>query len=505
MTNPHTPEREDAERAAVFAPEPLFSPAQALAAAERCLQCFDAPCQAHCPASIPIPRFIRMLQSSNVRGAAEAIRSANPMAHSCGLACPQDQYCAAACTRGRLDGAVEIRRLHRYATSLDRKGRCPAPFSAAAPEARARKNTEAGRPAGVRQVAVVGAGPAGLACAFELSHHGVAVTVLEARRRAGGVLAHSIPLYRFPAEAIRDDVAFALGDAGAKPPAPGRSGRASVLPAPGRIRFLPGQPAGDWRELAERFDAVFLAPGAVARALDWGGHHLRGISSAIAFLECCRARRYRVKVGRRVAIVGGGNVAVDAALAVVRCGGLLSRSGGTHGTGHDGREHEPRRGKPPGGDRPEVHLFYRRSRPQMPAWDREVHEAERAGVHLHLLTQPVEFLGARGRVQAIRFQRTRLGRPDASGRPRPEPVSGSDFQLPFDQVLLATGMELAGPATGLPGTRAGWLKIRPSSGQVKGTVYAGGDATGSDQSIVSAVRDGKRAARAILRRLERRS
>ena len=471
------PVHEDSDLAAVFAPEALFSPAEALAAAERCLQCYDAPCQAHCPASIPIPRFIRMVQSSNIRGAAEAIRSANPMAHSCGLACPQDQYCAAACTRAKLDGAVEIRRLHRYATTVDRRGRPLAPRAGHATK------PDLSSP----HVAVVGAGPAGLACAFELAHHGVAVTVLEARRRPGGVLAHSIPLYRFPAGAIQDDVSFVLGRSGGRPRT---ASAAASPPAGGRIRVLAAQPIEDWRELESRYDAVFLAPGAVARSLDWGGCHLHGISSAITFLERCRARRYQVKVGARVAIVGGGNVAVDAALAAVRCGQewALRRDAGL------GTTDSPF---------PDVHLFYRRSRPQMPAWDREVHEAERAGVHLHMLTQPVEFIGRRGRVRSIRFQRIRLGPADRSGRPSPVPIPGSDFQLPFDQVLLATGMELEGGDTRLPRTRSGWLETRPATGQVKGIFYAGGDATGSDQSIVSAVGDGKRAARAILRRLER--
>ncbi len=443
----------------VFAQEPLLSPAEALAAAERCLQCFDAPCQAHCPAAIPIARFIRMIQSGNLRAAAEAVRGANPLAGSCGRACPEEQYCAGACTRARLDGAVAIRRLHRYATALDRR---PRPVRAV------------GAAGGC--VAIVGAGAAGLACACELKRHGVNVTLYEQRSTPGGVLAHTIPLYRFPSAAIKADTLQALR-------APVSPGSAAVPSDPAivpTVTVLTDRTITDWQALADAFDAVFVAPGAVARTMDWPGRDLRGVGDAIAFLERCRRRAYRLPVGRRVAVVGGGNVAIDTALAVARCG--------LEGVA---------------GERPEVHLIYRRSRRQMPAWDREIHEAERAGVHLHVLTQPVEALGRGGRVQALRLRRTRLGPPDAGGRPVAEVLPDSDFELPCDQVLLATGMELGATVSALPRTRAGWLRVRPASGRMRGNLYAGGDAIGADQSIVAAVRDGKRAARAILRRMGR--
>ena len=463
----------------LFEPEPPLSETQAAAEARRCLQCFDPPCQQQCPAGIAIPRFIRMLRSGNRRGAAEVVRSANPLADSCGVACPDEHYCAAVCTRGQIDEPILIRRLHRYATSGGAR---------AAPRAML-----PARSLGQR-VAVVGAGPAGLSCAFELQRAGVAVVLYEERRRAGGVLAHAIPRYRFPDETITGDLRWIRS--GARDRQAETDRRAHARPRAGSrqdsiagLEIRCGEQITDLAALARSFDAVCVAPGAIAHQVRLVGADLRGVSTALEFLELSRRRRYRNRVGRRVVVIGGGNIAVDGAMAAVRC----NLAGGSADRAVDSRARAI----------PEVHLVYRRSRAEMPAWERELLEAERAGVQIHLLEAPVRILGSRGRVSGIRLQKMRLGRRDASGRPAPQSVPGTEFELPCDQVLLATGTGLSDWARGLPHTRTGWLRTDARTRKVQDRIYAAGDATGAEQSIVSAVRDGKSAARAIVARLRR--
>jgi NADPH-dependent glutamate synthase beta subunit-like oxidoreductase len=197
------------------------------------------------------------------------------------------------------------------------------------------------------------------------------------------------------------------------------------------------------------------------------GADLKGVTVAEDFLARCRRMRYRNAVGRRVAVIGGGNVAIDAALAAVRCGA-------------------------------QAELLYRRTRDEMPAWEREVREAEHAGVLIRFLVTPAGFVGHRGRLESIRLLRTKLGVPDASGRRSPVSIPGSEHLLPCDQAILATGMRLdRRPLQALPVTRGGFLKAHPRTRRVRGNIFAGGDAAGSDQSIVSAVRDAKLAAAAI--------
>jgi formate dehydrogenase beta subunit len=302
----------------------------------------------------------------------------------------------------------------------------------------------------------VGAGPAGLTCAAELARRGIRVTVFEAREQPGGVLSHTIPLYRFPDATIAGDAAWAT-----------EKGVALKLGA--RVRSIDA--------LARRFDAVFVAPGTTVQAADVPGSDLRGVWNAGAFLELCRRRRYRNRVGKQVVVIGGGNVAIDASLAVLRCGMQ--------------RQTPPR-----------VHLLYRRTRSEMPAWDREVREAEELGVVVHFLVAPVAFAGERGRLRGVTLRRMALAARDASGRPAPEPIPGSDFLVPCDQAILATGMQIApGSWPELPRTRRGLLRAHPKTKRVRGLLFAGGDATGQEMTVVAAVRDGKLAAEQIAREL----
>lgn len=419
--------------------ESNYTFSQALREASRCLQCFDPPCTEACPAGIVIPRFIRMIKSTNLRGAGEVVRSSNPMASSCGVACPGEQLCATACARAEIDEAIEIRRLHRFVTEEEDTVAPRRPMKA---------------PLGESRVAIVGAGPAGLACAAELHRKGIQVTLYDARDRVGGVLSSTIPLYRFPEKVVRRDVSWILeGDRGIDL----------------RVRTY----VDDVEALAVGFDAVFVATGLVAGGAGFPGTRLKGVSTGEEFLGRCREKGYKNKIGAEIVVVGGGNVAIDAAMAGVRCGEVSSR-------------------------KPRVRIFYRRTRAEMPAWKREVREAERLGVTVHFLVLTDGFGGQRGRLTGVRYRRATLGSVDRSGRPSPVPIPGSEAAMTCDQAILAIGQKLDDrPIRGLPTTDGGLLKVNPRTQKVRGKIYAGGDATSLNQTIVAAVRDGKRAADAI--------
>jgi glutamate synthase (NADPH/NADH) small chain len=432
--------------------ESTYTRSQAMQEASRCLQCFDPPCTKACPAEIVIPRFIRMIRSTNIQGASEVIRSSNPMAMSCGFACPGEQLCETACIRQEIDHSVEIRRLHRFATEQEAAAETRRPAFAAL------KGKSVGKGQGGR-VAIVGAGPAGLACAFALRRHGIPVTVFERRDRLGGVLSSTIPRYRFPDQAVKSDASWIRrGDPG--------------------IDLRLRTPVDDVEGLARTYDAVFIGTGLGSMEGSVPGTELKGVVTGEEFLSKCRRRRYRNPIGDEIVVIGGGNVAIDAALGAIRCGEVQSQ-------------------------KPRVQILYRRTRAEMPAWEREVSEAEKLGVIAQFLVLPVAFVGQGRRLTGIRLCRVSLGTPDASGRPSPVAIDGSDFVLPCDQAILAIGQRIdRGPLGNLPLTREGLLKISPRTQRVRDNIYAGGDASGPDQTIVAAVRDGKRAARAITAQLD---
>ncbi len=231
---------------------------------------------------------------------------------------------------------------------------------------------------------------------------------------------------------------------------------------------------GDVEALARSFDAVFVAPGLGMQDPGIQGSDLRGVTTAFEFLDRCRRTKYATPVGSEVVVIGGGNVAVDAAMAVVRCGEVRDK------------------------ERPQVSILYRRSREEMPAWDREVREAESVGVHLQVLVMPLAFEGEKGRLKEVRLCRATLGPEDVSGRRSPVPVPGSEFVLPCDMAILATGMSLdRRPLGKLPITRLGLIKTERGTRKVRANIFAGGDVANADQTIVAAVRDGKVAAGAI--------
>lgn len=415
---------------------PFRSDRQTRVEAERCLQCYDAPCTAACPAQIDVPGFIAMIRSGNLTGAAETVKTANALANVCGKICPEEIFCQSVCTRSKQDTPIAIRELHFYATLHESRHGYSTPrfFS---------RNG--------RSVAVVGAGPAGLACAFELAKLGYQVDLFD-RRLPGGVPRYSIPSFRLSEEELNCDITFLS-------------------------RYFQFQKAVidevRFREIENSHDAVFIAVGlTMDKPLPIPGAQLQGVIPVLSFLESAREGADASAPGKRVIVVGGGNVSLDAAATAKRLGS------------------------------DEVVLMYRRGEKEMRVWSGELKEARQQGVQIQFFTTPIEIFG-RNRVQGVKCRRTRLSdERDATGRPFPLDVEGSEFDLEADAVIPAIGQ--------VPGanflrlferTPQGYLKVNDSFATSRGHVFAGGDVVGGEGTIVQSVGHGKKAAHCIHRYL----
>ena len=421
----------------------------ALLEAERCLQCKDPKCIAGCPVSVSIPRFIDLLSQGNISEAARCLLNDNALPAVTGRVCPQETQCEIECIRGNKGLPVAIGYLERYVGDW----------------ARGHSNQQALQlaPPSGKKVAVVGSGPGGLTAAGELAKYGHAVTVFEALHKPGGVLVYGIPEFRLPKKIVQEEVAR-LERAGVKIVCNTVIGRTYTLP-----------------ELREQFDAVFIANGAgLPVFMNVPGENFKGVYSANEYLtrvnlmaayQFPRADTPVLK-GQRVATVGGGNVAMDSARTAKRLGAEASM------------------------------IIYRRTRKEMPARAEEIHHAEEEKIQFEFLVAPVEVLGNDQRwVTGLKCVRMQLGEPDASGRARPVVIPGSEFIVPCDVVVVAVGTRanplLTATCPDLKLNKWGNIVADDNGMTNLPGVFAGGDIVRGAATVILAMGDGKRAARAM--------
>jgi glutamate synthase (NADPH/NADH) small chain len=432
-----------------------YSDAHARFEAERCLRCQDPVCIEGCPVGVPIPQFIHAVAMGDMQGAAKLLRTANPLAAICGRVCAQENQCEARCSLAGRFNPVAIGHLERFVADWERTQQ---------PEIRARIT----RP---ERIAIIGSGPAGLVCAGELARQGYPVTVYEALHAPGGVLRYGIPEFRLPKDILDWEIGL-LRDLGVDI----------------QCNVVIGRTLSLDELLNERgYSAVFIGTGAgLPQFLGIPGENLVGVYSANEYLTRINLMRaYRddadtpVAHGRRVAVIGAGNTAMDAVRTALRMGAEQAM------------------------------VVYRRGEAEMSARAEEYHHALEEGVEFRWLTNPLEVIDdGSGRVGALRCQRMELGEPDASGRARPIPVPGSEHEIAVDTVVLAIGTTpnpmLTRTTAGLATSRSGCIVADERTGVTTRTlVFAGGDAVSGAATVILAAGAGKRAAAAIHEALTR--
>lgn len=435
---------------------PPLTPNAAVIEASRCLFCFDAPCTIACPTHIDVPKFIKKIATRNLQGSARTILESNILGASCAKVCPVEVLCEGACVMNHHnEKPIEIALLQRHAMDWAHDHH----FLPFAPEKLNGK-----------KIACIGGGPASLACAAELAQLGYAVTIFESKPLAGGLNTYGIAEYKLtPSDSLREvemvrrlGVMFECGVEisrnGSSKPTP-NSSAVGVKSIP--LQFLEGD-----------FDGIFLGVGlGETQDLKIRGENLKGVVDALTFIEDYKTHRARCKVGRRVAVIGAGNTAIDAATAAVRLG--------AH----------------------EVRMVYRRGEKEMPAFAYEYELAKRDGVLFNWQTQPVKIHGKKS-VEKLECVAMRLGKPDQTGRRRPEPVPQSKFFIACDMVIKSLGQtkhdEFLKGVPGLKRTKDGRVVVDKKTFQTTNPKYfAGGDCVNGGQEVVDAVADGKKAAHGI--------
>jgi glutamate synthase (NADPH/NADH) small chain len=430
-----------------------YTDEMALREASRCIQCPKRPCVAGCPVNVDIPDFIKAIRDGNMPEAVRILKSKNSLPGICGRVCPQETQCEAVCSLGKKGAPIAIGRLERYVADWERKQN---PGFA--------KAVDLPPPTGKR-VAVIGSGPAGLTCAADLAKMGHSVTIFEALHVAGGVLMYGIPEFRLPKEIVQAEIEYVKS-----------------LGVEIQLDSVMGKLATVDELLSSGYDAVFLGTGAgLPMFLNIPGENFNGIYSANEFLTRVNLMKAYlfpeydtpVKIGKKVAVIGGGNVAMDAARCALRLGAE------------------------------EVYIVYRRSRAEMPARREEVENAEEEGVIFKFLTNPKRFIGnEQGWVTAMECYEMELGEPDASGRRRPIVKEGSEFIMEVDIVIVALGTTpnplIPSTTTGLEARKNGTVVADETTGKTtKERVWAGGDVVTGAATVISAMGAGKRAAASI--------
>lgn len=428
-----------------------FSEEQALVEASRCLQCKKPSCTESCPANVDVPGFIGLIKQKEYQKALDKIREKNCLAGICGRVCPQDELCEKACIRGKKSQPVAIGPLQRFVADWELNNVKVWPKIDIKPSG--------------KKVAVIGSGPAGLAAARDLALMGHQVTILEALHLAGGVMVYGIPEFRLPNSFVQHEINYIKSL--------GVEIKTNVMV--GKTETLDGL-------LQAGYDAVFAGSGA---GLPWfmeiPGEMLKGVYAANEFLMRVNLmKRYQpdndwvpIHVGEKVAIIGGGNVAMDCARTALRLGAK------------------------------ETNIIYRRSEVEMPASKAELTQTIEEGVKFTWLTSPIEVRGdENGWVKSIVCQRFELGEPDASGRRRPIPIPGSAHEIEIDTVVMAIGQGantlFANNASDLQTNKSGMVTIDEATGKTSKTgVYAGGDLVTGAATVVQAINGGRKAAHAI--------
>ena len=425
-----------------------YTEEQAEEEANRCIQCKKPKCMEGCPVGVEIPNFIRALREKDMFEAVLALKRKNSLPGVCGRVCPQEVQCESTCVLAKKGAPVAIGRLERYVADWEMaQEKCP--------------RCEILPPTG-KKVAVVGSGPAGLTSAADLARMGHGVTILEALHEAGGVLVYGIPEFRLPKDIVKAEVDYVRS-----------------LGADLKLDAVVGRQVGVKELLESGYDAVFLGIGAGApRFLNVPGENLGGIYSANEYLtrvNLMKAYRFPeydtpIRRGKKVAVVGGGNVAMDAARCALRLGADA------------------------------VHVVYRRSREEMPARLEEVENAMEEGIIFDFLTNPTRFEGdERGMVRAMQVVEMELGEPDASGRRSPKVKKGSEHTVDVDTVIIAVGTIpnplIAGSTPELKTTKWGTLVVDERFRTTMEGVWAGGDITSGGATVISAMGAGKAAAK----------
>lgn len=445
------PEQPPEERRKNFSEVALgYEADTAKAEAARCLQCKTAPCRQGCPVEIDIPAFIKHIRDGNFDEAIDEIKNKNNLPAVCGRVCPQEDQCEKFCVVGKKGEPVGIGRLERFAADFARS--------------RPQREVQLQQASGAGKVAIIGAGPAGLAAAGDLARHGYKVTVFEALHSPGGVLMYGIPEFRLPKDIVKNEI-DALRQLGVE-----------IV-----VNAIIGKTFTVEELLAEEgYDAVFIGTGAgLPHFMDIPGENLNGVYSANEFLTRVNLMKAYLPTagtpvhrGSKVAVVGAGNVAMDAARTALRLGAGM------------------------------VYIVYRRSEEEMPARHEELEHAKEEGVEFKLLTAPVRILGDdQGWVKGLECIRMELGEPDASGRRKPIPVPESNFILDVDTVIMAIGQ---GPnplvqhtTAGLNVDKRGNIVADEAGRTSKEGVFAGGDIVTGAATVILAMGAGKKAAATI--------
>lgn len=450
MTKLPMPEQDPKVRARNFEEVSYgYTEEMAVEEAQRCLHCKHMPCVSGCPVNVQIPKFIQLIAEHKFADACATIKETSALPAVCGRVCPQETQCEAKCVRGIKGEPVAIGRLERFAADWDMKNG---------------KNEVVKPESNGHKVAVIGAGPAGLTCAGDLAKKGYEVTIFEAFHKAGGVLVYGIPEFRLPKAIVQKEV--------------------EGLEKMG-VRVMTDMVIGKVLSIDELmddmgFEAVFIGSGAgLPMFMGIEGEDLVGVSSANEFLTRINLMKaYRddydtpIRKGKNVAVVGGGNVAMDAARSAMRLGA----------------EH--------------VYIIYRRSEAELPARREEVHHAKEEGIEFVLLTNPVKIHGdENANVKSIECIKMELGEPDASGRRRPIPVEGSNFEIPVDTVIMSLGTSpnplIRTTTEGLEANKKGCLVADEHMATTREGVYAGGDAVTGAATVILAMGAGKTAAASI--------